>query len=164
MDGWDGSGKTTIAKELAGRLGLIRYELDDYLHKHSGGFLEHLQYTKLEKNLAEAINNASPILVEGICVLAVLNKVAIMSDVKIYVRRIQKSGIWYEGLKKLDTSKTADEVIEEDKESARRWAELCEDKPSEGTERLDYEIIRYHYQYLPHETADLYFNRIEKLA
>src|SRR5712691_2430398 len=123
VDGWSGSGKTTLAKGLADALGLEHHELDDYLHEHSGGFLEHLDYPKLMTALKEGLKRPRPILLDGICVLEVLARIGLEPDAKIYVRRIGASGIWYDGLK-LDPSRTAEQVIEEDREAARRWAEM----------------------------------------
>lgn len=163
VDGWSGSGKTTLAKSLAGHLGLQRYELDDYLLKHRGGFLEHLDYPRLSSALTDVRRVSDPILVDGICVLKVLQRLGLRSDVKVYVRRISASGIWYDVLK-LDPSRTADEVIEEDRQAAERWAEMHGESFGEGGVPLAWEVIRYHYTYLPHETADLYFNRIERGA
>ena len=163
VDGWQGSGKTTLAKNLASSLGLSRYELDDFLQEHRGGFLEYLDYLQLTAALTEAFKKSRPILLDGICVLEVLQRIGLRPDVKVYVRKISASGIWHHGLK-LDPSKTAEQVIEEDREIARRWAEMEGTKFGESGEPLAYEIIRYHYKYLPHETAQFYFNRVEEVG
>lgn len=163
VDGWSGSGKTTLAVSLANRLGLRCLELDDYLHKHLGGFLEHIDYASLSTALTDALKLSKPILLEGICVLEVLRRLRLNADAKVYVRRIVASGIWYDGLK-LDPSRTADDIIEEDRQAALKWAEMEGAKLGEGGEPLAWEIIRYHYAHSPDETADLYFNRIESAA
>ena len=163
IDGWSGSGKTTLAADLAERLGLRRYELDEYLHEQHGGFLEHLDYPRLSTALPNVRAATAPVLVDGICVLEVLERLGLRSDLKVYVRRISASGIWHDGLK-LDPSRTAEEVIAEDRQSAERWAEMHGKKFADGSEPLAWEVIRYHYRHLPHEGADVYFNRLEDAA
>jgi tRNA A37 threonylcarbamoyladenosine biosynthesis protein TsaE len=160
IDGWSGSGKTTLARDLADRLSLRRCELDEYVHEQRGGFLEHLDYPRLSTALANVRTASAPVLVDGICVLEVLERLGLRSDLKVYVRKISASGIWHDGLN-LDPSRTAEEVIEEDRQSAERWAEMHGKKLGEGGEPLAWEVLRYHYGYLPHESADVYFNRIE---
>ena len=163
IDGWSGSGKTTLAMNLADRLGLRRYELDEYLHEHRGSFLEHLDYLRLSTALAGSQTAHGPVLVDGICVLEVLGRLGLRSDLKVYVRRISASGIWHDGLR-LDSSRTVEEVLEEERQSAARWAEIHSKKFGEGSEPLAWEVVRYHYRYMPHENADVYFNRIEDAA
>jgi uridine kinase len=51
VDGWTGSGKSTVAKAVADRIGCACVSLDDYLDRHRGGYLEHLDYPKLKADL-----------------------------------------------------------------------------------------------------------------
>ena len=95
--------------------------------------------------------------------LEVLARIGLEPDTKIYMRRIGASGIWYDGLK-LDPSRTAEQVIEADREAARKWAEMEGEEFDPSSEPLAYEIIRYHFKYLPHEVADFYFNHVEEAA
>jgi hypothetical protein len=160
VDGWDGSGKTTLATDLAAHLSFAHYELDAYLHREQGGFLEHLDYARLATALRTRAPATQPPLVEGICVLQVLDRLDLRSDIKIYVRRISASGIWHDGLR-IDPSKTVEQVIADDRRAAELWAEIDGEQFVRGHEPLAWEVIRYHYAYTPHETADFYFNRIE---
>ena len=92
--------------------------------------------------------------------LEVLARLGLRSDLKVYVRRISASGIWHDGLD-LDPSRTAEEIIEEDRRSAQSWAELHPEKYGAGGDPLVWEVIRYHNGQMPHGNADVYFNRIE---
>ena len=76
------------------------------------------------------------------------------------MRRISASLIWHDGLD-LDPLKTAEEVIGEERQAAEKWAEMHGGKFGDGGELLAWEVIRYHYKHLPHDNADVYFNRIE---
>lgn len=44
IDGVDGSGKTTLAKNLAEQLDVPLISLDDYLDEKRDGYLDHLRY------------------------------------------------------------------------------------------------------------------------
>jgi hypothetical protein len=66
--------------------------LDDFLNRHQGGFLEHLRYDQLLAAIGQR-----PILVEGVCLLAVLERIAVNVDVVVYVFSSEEVGRREEG-------------------------------------------------------------------
>lgn len=81
IDGYHGIGKSTIAREVAARLHLPCVHLDDFLVRNQGAFLECLRYEQLSLALCQR-----PVMVEGVCLLAALKRLAITADVLVYVR------------------------------------------------------------------------------
>ena len=83
IDGWSGSGKTTLAKYLASRLKLKRYELDKYVHRERGGFLQYFDYSRLATALDSVPTRSAPVLIDGVCVLEVLRRLGLRPDLKV---------------------------------------------------------------------------------
>jgi hypothetical protein len=64
----------------------------------------------------------------------------------------------------LDPDKTAEQVIKENKEVIRKFAILQGNSEAEAADQpeiLEHELIRYHYTFKPHETADIYYEWLE---
>jgi len=72
IDGRDGAGKTSLAIVLQNRLGGTLVSLDDYLVENRGGYVPNLKTGELKATLATAIR---PIIIEGVCILAALERV-----------------------------------------------------------------------------------------
>lgn len=90
VDGFSGSGKTTFAKRLAALLTWEVIHLDCFLNPQKGGFIQHLRYEDLGPKLL-----VRPMIVEGVMMLDVLQRLNIASDVFIYVKRIGRlHGSW----------------------------------------------------------------------
>jgi broad-specificity NMP kinase len=81
VDGYQGVGKSWIAREIATRLRIPCVHLDDFLTRNQGAFLKCLQY----EQLALAIRQR-PVVVEGVCILAALERLAVTADVIVYIR------------------------------------------------------------------------------
>ena len=164
IDGWDGAGKTRLAEKISSILNLKHIELDTFLNKHQGGFINHIRYADLGQTIQAARDDSSSILVEGICVLEVLRRIGVRPDITIYVKRILSRGFWSDG-RHLPDEKSADEVIEEDKEEQRQWARMRGRDISDdelNREDITYELIKYHYADRPHENADYIFERVDE--
>lgn len=81
IDGFYGAGKSTLARGLVTQLGVPSIHLDDYLIRNRGGFVDFLRYSELSIALRQR-----PVLVEGVCMLGVLERLGIMPDVLVYVQ------------------------------------------------------------------------------
>ncbi len=81
IDGYHGAGKSTIAYDLATYLDIPSLHLDDYLLPGKGGFLEFIRYPELSTAL-----QPRPIILEGVCLLAVVKRLGITPDVHIYIQ------------------------------------------------------------------------------
>src|SRR4051794_23498229 len=68
FDGLDGVGKSTLAYEMARRLGGSVISLDDYLVEKQNGYVLHIRSDELNAAISAS---RLPILIEGVCLLAV---------------------------------------------------------------------------------------------
>lgn len=160
IDGVDGSGKSRLASKLANKLGYVHINLDDYLEKHRGGFLGHIKYELLKTKME---NIEVPIIIEGVCLLAVLKKLKKDPDLLIYVKRMSDDGWWRdEGI--CEVSKDIHEFISKEINGLKKFSEL--EAKMEGKEldpeeckipELREEIIRYHHEFRPHKKANIVF-------
>lgn len=160
IDGWSGSGKTALTKNIGQTLGLTHYQLDDFLHENRGGYLKEIDYSRLSESLTSGIRKGHAILIEGVCIQEVMKRIRLVPNLKVYLRKVDSSGIWHDGLK-LDPSKTAEQVITQERESIQKLAAILGEEHHQPDECLSFEIIRYHYAWQPHKTSDLYFDRVE---
>ena len=85
IDGYHGAGKSTIARAVARRLSFACVHLDDFLNGKQGGFVDFIQYDDLESAL-----QPRPLVVEGVCLLEVLNRLRIIPDVVVYVQPVDR--------------------------------------------------------------------------
>jgi adenylate kinase family enzyme len=80
IDGLLGAGKSTLAKRIEQSLGYRCVHLDDFVQPHQGKFFSSLDFSRLENGLA-----GEHVVVEGVCVLAVLERVGLSSDMLVFV-------------------------------------------------------------------------------
>ena len=93
IDGGDDSGKSTLANKIAQELSFVHINLDDYLKKNRGFFVDFIKYELLKKMIE---NVSSPIIIEGICALAITKKLSIDHYIHIYIKKISAYGFWYD--------------------------------------------------------------------
>jgi hypothetical protein len=93
FDGYPGAGKSTIAKEIAANLRMECIHLDDFLTPGLGRFVSAIDISKLSAEL-----HKRPIVVEGICMLAVMKQLSLMPDLLIYVQPDQAEAVIGESL------------------------------------------------------------------
>lgn len=142
IDGVDGVGKTTLSVKIARELCLPIIELDDFVEENQGGYVNYIDYDCL---LEKIISNKSAV-VEGICVLQVLNKIQIEPDVSVYIKVVDRYGFCNGQIKYYPPDKTADEVIN--------------DRKSKGfSVGYEADVIHYHYSFKPYENSDIFFQR-----
>jgi hypothetical protein len=157
FDGMDGVGKSTLAREMAERLGLSVISLDTYLVEKQNGYVPHIRCDELKAAISVC---RSPILIEGVCLLAVARRCGFDVDFLVYVRRLSgNSGIWHE--QELCMAELpADEVKR--KERDLRGALSTTEKPDSVSDDeylgLTAELIDYHAQWRPVQSADLVFD------
>src|SRR5437879_5862476 len=93
IDGADGSGKTYLAHEIGATLNLPVVSLDDFVEKERGNYAKYIRYSDLRAIVAQAHEG---VIVEGICLLDVLNRLGLSADCLVYVKRCDGEGVWYE--------------------------------------------------------------------
>jgi shikimate kinase len=162
IDGFDGSGKSTLARELAEVLGIIHIDIDDYLEKNQGGYAKYLDYELLKKNIKQT--NA-PIVIEGVCIFAILEKLKIKHDLLVYIKRLSSWGFWIDD-HLCDVNGDIDAFIVNENIKHREFCELDAqidggtfDPKDCSIPKLTEELIRYHYKFRPHEVADIIFEQ-----
>jgi hypothetical protein len=153
IDGIDGAGKSTLAKSLCELIGGTVLSVDGFVAENQGGYVPHLNVQSLKRSVGEC---RRPLIVEGVCLLAVLKAVSVKADVLIYVKRL---GGFY------DPDAHPDEPVEE---LVRRFVEQHRDfvvidaelsgDPAPDPASIQWsplreEIVRYHAEYRPSQHA-----------
>ncbi|MDQ5849754.1 MAG: hypothetical protein M3544_12420 [Pseudomonadota bacterium] len=150
IDGTHDSGKSTVARAVAGILGVKLFSLDDYLVKEQGGFLEFIEYDRLRGD----VGAVDAYVIEGVCLLHALKRATVAIDSLVYVKRLQL-GLWAD-----ETELEIDEPLEAFLEKERELtAIVAGDGEPVSDLGLDGEIIRYHYVARPQDVADIVFLR-----
>lgn len=162
IDGIDCSGKTTLAKRLQRRLKCHRISLDTYLKKNSGNYVDFINYQRLQQNISRSSNL---LLIEGTCCLAVLDRVHVIHDLLIYVKRYSDNGYWCDE-DECDVQGDIDEYVNQEKENLLKFCELEASIKNKDFDPSTHqfppfreEMFRYHHKFRPHRVADIIFRR-----
>lgn len=148
IDGTDGAGKSHLARAVAEDLAIPHLNLDDFVQKEQGGFVQFIKYDELRAKATEPA-----FVVEGVCLLEVLARAEITIDALVYVKRYHL-GYWSDE-RELDL----DEPLEEFLNKERALLARISGQPAEDNFGLGEEIIRYHYQHRPHAKAAVVYRR-----
>lgn len=152
IDGSNGSGKSTLARHVAEQLRYRLFSLDDYLERNKGGFLEFIDYQRLQAE----VTAESAFVIEGVCLRTALERADLATDALVYVKR-RHLGLWADE-DELEVSEPLDEFLANE----RKLTAMVSREPEEATELgLAEEVIRYHYLTRPHYKADIVYFRDE---
>lgn len=151
IDGIDGVGKSTLASALSTELGYAVVTLDSYLEKNQGNFAEHLNYVQLNS----AMDQLNAFIVEGVCLMEVLQRLHIQLDALIYVKR-KNCGLWADE-RELNVEGDVEEFLQRENELARWFGKLEDPDEDDSGLGLSEEIVRYHATFIPHEKANLIY-------
>ncbi|MFZ5813578.1 MAG: shikimate kinase [Thermodesulfobacteriota bacterium] len=144
IDGNMGVGKSTLAREIADGLGFDIFDLDCYLSEKvtaENGYVGTICFNNLLRDVEESLFSMRSIIVEGVCVLNVLERIGINPSVKIYVDEI-------------------DFAADSNFVRQRSSTVILEDIPNGAY--LSCEIQRYHKSMTPYKIADIVFERYNK--
>lgn len=162
LDGLDGAGKTTLAKDLVEHFNGAHIAVDDYLNEGQRAYVKFIDLESLKTSVDDALLTSSAVIVDGICALEILRRINVSADIHVYVKQLSSDGSWLRGLRVYREDLSIAEMIEQKHETARNATEL----PPElgGTseflvDRMDIELIQYHYRFKPHKDADVVFER-----
>lgn len=141
IDGFMGAGKTNLSFEVAELLNGFRVGLDSYVDRDRevADYLEKLRLEHLSRDLGNLQRWFPYVVVEGIRVLDVLERLGQEPTSQVYVKRISTVGIWHDGLDLEDFEDGA--VVEDD------W--------------LRRDQLTYHARRSPHISPDFLFERHE---
>lgn len=150
VDGAQGSGKSRLAGDLGKLLGMSVVHLDDFVQRGQGAYVAHLDL----EVVANAVSSDEACIVEGICVLQVLERIEVSPNAFVYVKRMGK-GYWLD-----EDDLASDEPLEEHLARLREEiAPIAARIGESGELGLSEEVIRYHAAYRPHERATVVFLR-----
>jgi uridine kinase len=162
VDGWTGAGKSCFLKNF--EIESNKLSMDDYFEKNQGVYLDVIRYDELKKIISEF---EGLIIIEGICILEVLDNIGIKPDLKIYVKRLGAGETWFE--EEYVNKKTAEDVFQEDDKNLefdiitgeKRVISDVEKEMTEKREGVFYDLVRYHYEYKPHISPDVIYERLD---
>lgn len=140
FDGAPHAGKTWLAREMGRALGCPAIDLDCYLNRQQGAFIDALRITELTCSIDKARARSAIVLLSGICMLRVLDMAKLHAALSIYVQRLSPMGIPND----LDTT---------DAENGKPF----DDDPDIPS--LFKEIHIYHADYRPLANADIVYRR-----
>ncbi|WP_144424978.1 shikimate kinase [Pseudomonas trivialis] len=143
IDGIDGAGKSTLAREVSEALGLPCISLDSFVEKDMKGYVEHIDYLKLKATLEKF----EGYVVEGVCLRQVLRRIQLAPAVN-NIKRVQH-GVWSDEAN-LDISEPVDVVLARERELASLFSISLVSNLG-----LAEEVIRYHAEFRPHNHADV---------
>ncbi len=150
IDGTNDAGKSTMAEKLSKILGLMHLNLDNFLIKESGGYLGYLKYDEIKQQASETKH----FVIEGVCLLNVLEKIDTSIDCLIYVKRMRHN-LWADE-RECEITEEIEDFISNEKKLMGLFQQTEDVPDSLG---LAEEIIRYHYKFKPHKKADLFYMR-----
>ena len=164
IDGTDGVGKTTLAKELGDTIGATVFSLDDFVVDNRGSYIPNLRIEELDAAIS---STSRPVVIEGVCLLEALEVVSLSPDLLIYVKRIAEYGHWYDE-DECDPEEDEDALIERLAKEAAEFAHIDASLSNEsdpdpetlGLTPLREEIVRYHCRRRPSQNAQIIFLRV----
>jgi hypothetical protein len=149
IDGFQASGKTTLAQALAEQLNLPLVSADDYLFKNQGAFFEYLQMEKV----SAALRMHERCIFEGVCCLKILQTVDVNANLLVYVKRMAIWG-WADESELESVASVSSATID----SSPLIADT-HDPVQINIHNLWKEVALYHKQYRPHEVANIVYER-----
>ncbi len=95
IDGIHGAGKSTLAaridEQIPGKVKIIC--IDDYTELKNGVYFEGIDIGRLKNDVDQCITEKPPIIViEGVCLMSVLEKINTLPNKNIYVKRCSRRG------------------------------------------------------------------------
>ncbi len=164
VDGFSGVGKSTLAGRFATKMGVQLVQLDDFLERDKGEYLDALRLDELRVSISDRPRPGGMVIMEGCMIDAVLERLNMVADYRIYVMRILHPG-YSDGTDRiyefdvLYGEQSADELISKREEERRELAigvpDLLGNGDSWRLPGLQRELICYHKRCRPHERADI---------
>jgi len=155
VDGACGAGKTTLADGLGKALGAEVIHVDDHLDKGKAAYRQAVRYRHLGRDIEKLSRQVQVLIVEGMCLLEVLEEAGIRADVYVYVQRLRRDGSWADELV-CDATLDHDWMVKLVDDSVAMWRkqgghEASAEEPIGAI--LDRETIDYHFCHRPKDKA-----------
>jgi hypothetical protein len=162
IDGIDGAGRSYLAGKLSQALQYPILDVDDYLYKNQGGYVDFIDYPAL----SGALSSMPSFILCGVCVREVLANLATSLDGHVYVKRM-RGGLWADE-DECVFPEGVDVAIDNLAQDSAILSNLFDERPDQlghvmedSLPRLSAEVMRYHEMYVPQEVADLVFERAD---
>jgi hypothetical protein len=159
IDGCYGVGKSTLAKNLQSKFSCQIIHLDDYFPKGCGNICKFYDFGKIKTQLEITRSTNRLVIMEGLFIQEVINKIGANADLSIYIRVYLTFEEWnYMNLKDEDIcseENNLDVVILKIHQRSKRF--------HPGTSNNDQELCKYHRFQKPISRSDIIFERCEKL-
>jgi hypothetical protein len=161
IDGVTGAGKSYLADELSQALGLPVLDVDDYVHRNQGGYVDFVDYPAL----ASALSSMSSFILGGVCLREILANLGTDLDGHVYVMRMRE-GLWADeddcvfpdGVEAAIDNLAADTaMMSRHLDEPSHHSGFAQD--DDEAQQLKFEVMRYHAAFVPQDEADLVFER-----
>jgi len=158
VDGMDGVGKTTLSKKLGAALSARVVHLDDFIQQNEEGlYVKFIELEPLGQAIMRVTSSAPCVIVEGVCVLAVLDQLGVLPGFHVYVKELKFGRLWQHKDKLYGSAATLDEKLAQEDELNQKFAELEPEVEGLAPDNLRRDLIRYHWRYRPDEHANVVF-------
>lgn len=149
IDGNGGVGKTLLANALWELHGWKHIKLDELLVEDSGPYASRIDCQAIAAAMGEA---STPVIVDGVCLLAVAGVCRFAIDAHVYVKRVLADGTWdAEDQSFCFPDRPIEELIEDYCAERRGW------DPTPPDTLLYTNCLRYHQEHSPLDKADCIF-------
>lgn len=146
IDGVNGTGKSSLSRDLGKRLDSPVIETDSFIQYGDRHYPEILNLDELRSTLIDELKQRQVVIVEGIMLSIVLDAIDVAASSKVYVRHsLQNGTLSHSDL--LDANVTETELLAKENEICRLVG-IADDAPI-----LARELITYHKRYRPYEHA-----------
>jgi hypothetical protein len=149
VDGNEGAGKSTLASSLSAALTAPVIHVDSYAQPNRGKYSDSIRYDDLRADIERQLRGGRAIVVEGVCLRQVLERIALRPQISIYVRLFNARGRWV-------------------------GAEACDESPVRSSEvgatdpaapgSIERDVRAYHSQFKPVTRADIIYKVVRKYA
>lgn len=165
IDGKNGSGKSRLAICLCCRdERFIYFDLDThYWPSNKLPYVNNIDYKSLRKNIISTFEEGKIVVLDGVCILSIIEKLSLTTVVNIYVKKVDSSGWWIDG-RDFNYNLDLEELFIGKLNYNRKWKQLEEaksgknnNKQGDANDDIENEIIRYHFKFKPNESADVIY-------
>lgn len=155
VDGTDGAGKTFLAQAINKSCSGNLISVDSYLDQNKGEYFSNIRFDELKQEIERLRKKESPLFIEGICLLKILDKIETKPNILVYVKHIDRNGYWRDE-RFCDPTRSLEDKLD----SIIRIENSI--GIGKGPGNLDREIVEYHHNYKPQEKANYIFLRADE--
>lgn len=145
IDGDTGTGKSNLSYFIGSKLAIKVINFDDFVSPKQDCYVNAMNLGIL-RQLISLFYRIKPLVVEGVCLIEILEKLNIQYDILIYAREVSETTGNWSASYRLDI---------EDENILKRVLNECRG--------ADVDIVKYHYKYRPFEKADYIYQIINQL-